>query len=73
MSLVGVGPVTTHEQETPVEELQDRIAVLVAERQQLRAFGASRSWLEQNRLQLGDSQRQLCYALIERHLPALLA
>jgi hypothetical protein len=68
MSLVEIGPATTHEPETEVEELQDRIAALVAERQQLRTFGAGRSWLEQNRLQLGHSQRQLCYALIERHL-----
>jgi hypothetical protein len=73
MSLADLGPVTTHQHETEVEELQDRIAVLVAERQQLRTFGAGPSWLEQNRLQLGHSQRQLCYALIERHLPALLA
>ncbi len=73
MSLVDVGPVTTHQQEPAVEELQDRIAALVAERQQLRAFGAGRPWLEQNRLQLGHSQRELCHALIERHLPVLLA
>jgi hypothetical protein len=73
MSLADLGPVTTHQHETEVEELQDRIALLVAERQQLRTFGARPSWLEQNRLQLGHSQRQLCYALIERHLPALLA
>lgn len=73
MSLVDIGPATTHEPDPGVEELQVRIAALVAERQQLRAFGASRPWLEQNRLQLGHSQRQLCYALIERHLPAFLA
>ena len=73
MSPVDIGPATTHEPETGVEELQDRIAALVAERQQLRAFGAGPSWIEQNRLELGNSQRQLCHALIERHLPALLA
>ena len=73
MSLVDIGPATTLEPDPGVEQLQDRIAALVAERQQLRAFGAGRPWLEQNRLQLGHSQRQLCHALIERHLPALLA
>ncbi|HLM36225.1 MAG TPA: hypothetical protein VK287_00395 [Gaiellaceae bacterium] len=73
MSLVGVDPVTTQEHEAAVEELEDRIAALVAERQQLRAVGAGRQWLEQNRLLLGQSQRQLGYALIARHLPALSA
>lgn len=35
-----------------VEELQEQIAGLVSERQDLRTFGASRASLEQNRLQL---------------------
>ena len=52
-----------------VEELRDRISALVAQRQQLRRLGASCSLLERNRLQLGHSQRELCYALIERHRP----
>jgi len=73
MSLADIAPVMSHEQETAVEELEDRIAALVAERQQLRAVGAGRQWLEQNRLLLGQSQRQLGYALIARHLPALSA
>jgi hypothetical protein len=59
--------------EAAVEELRERIAALVAQRQQLRAFGASRAWLEQNRLQLGCSQRDLCRALIDQHLPPLPA
>ena len=71
MSLVDIGPATTHESATGVEELQDRIAALVAKRQQLQVFGVGPSWLEQNRLQLGQSQRELSQALIERHLPAL--
>jgi hypothetical protein len=58
------------EQETAIEELQDRIAALVAERQRLRAFGAGRSWLEQNRLELGHNQRELSHALIQQHRPA---
>jgi DNA-binding response OmpR family regulator len=54
--------------EMGVEELRARIAALVARRQQLRALGASRTMLEQNRLELASSQRELGYALIERHL-----
>ena len=73
MSLVQIESVTPVEQGTAVEELRERIAALVTERQQLRAFGASSAWLEQNRLQLGRSQRELSHALIERHLPTLPA
>ena len=58
------------EQETAIEELQDLITALVAQRQRLRAFGAGRSWLEQNRLELGYNQRELSHALIEQHRPA---
>jgi septal ring factor EnvC (AmiA/AmiB activator) len=50
-----------------VEELQEQIASLVCERQDLRAFEASRASLEQNRLQLVRSQWDLSQALIERH------
>jgi hypothetical protein len=42
----------------------------VAERQHLRAFDAGSSWLEQNRLELGHSQRELSHALIQQHRPA---
>jgi hypothetical protein len=52
-----------------VEELRERISTLVAERQRLRGLGASATLLEQNRLRLCHSQRELCYALIERHRP----
>ena len=58
------------EQETAIEELQDRITALVAQRQRLRAFGAGRPWLEQNRLELGHNQRELSHALIAQHRPA---
>jgi hypothetical protein len=71
MSLAEIVPVTAVEQEAAVEDLQDRIGALVGQRQQLRASGAERSWLEQNRLELGHSQRELSHALIERHRPAL--
>jgi hypothetical protein len=50
-----------------VEELQEQIAELVCERQDLRTFGASGASLEQNRLQLVRSQWDLAQALIERH------
>jgi hypothetical protein len=50
-----------------VEELQEQIAGLICERQDLRAVGASRASLEQNRLQLVRSQWDLSQALIERH------
>jgi hypothetical protein len=70
MSLAEIVPVTAVEQETGVEELQGRSTALQAKRQQLRTVGAERSWLEQNRLELGHSQRELSHALIEQHRPA---
>jgi hypothetical protein len=53
-----------------LDELREQIATLVAQRQQLRSFGATGALLEQNRLQLARSQQELSHALIERHLPA---
>jgi hypothetical protein len=53
-----------------LDELREQIATLVAQRQQLRSFGANGALLEQNRLQLARSQQELSHALIERHLPA---
>jgi hypothetical protein len=53
-----------------LDELREQIATLVAQRQQLRTFGASGALLEQNRLQLARRHQELSHALIERHLPA---
>jgi hypothetical protein len=52
-----------------VEELEARIALLVARRQELRERGAAPAALERNRRQLARSQWELSFALIERHLP----
>ncbi len=52
-----------------VESLSQEIAELVAERQELRARGASQLELESNRCRLAGSQAQLSRLLIERHLP----
>jgi hypothetical protein len=51
------------------DELAARIAILVAERQRLRARGAGEASLERNRLQLARAQWELGHALIDRHLP----
>jgi hypothetical protein len=72
MNLVATESATSSEQETGVEKLRERIAALVARRQQLRRLGASRASLEQNRLQLARSQSELCQAFIELHVPPLL-
>jgi hypothetical protein len=52
-----------------VEELQARIAALVACRQELRAAGAGDEALERNRRRLARTQWELSLALIERYLP----
>jgi hypothetical protein len=51
------------------EELTMHIGQLVAERQQLRASGASEASLERNRLQIARAQWELAHALIDRYLP----
>jgi hypothetical protein len=51
-----------------VEMLVAEIGRIVAERQQLRAAGASRAELEQNRRLLADRQARLSRLLIARHL-----
>jgi hypothetical protein len=53
-----------------VEELQGRIGVLAATRQQLRAENAPHDVLEENRLELARTQWELSHALIQRYLPA---
>jgi hypothetical protein len=52
-----------------VEALQERIGVLVAQRQQLRERGAGSEALERNRRQLARCQWELSFALIARYLP----
>ena len=52
-----------------VETLNERITLLQAERQTLRAAGAGSAALERNRLQIARSQWELAHALIERHAP----
>jgi hypothetical protein len=54
---------------TTAEELTTHIGGLVAERQQLRARGASERSLERNRIQIARAQWELAHALIERYLP----
>ncbi len=51
-----------------VESLHEAVRALVAERQRLHERDAGRDQLESNRLELVCRQRQLSYALIDRHL-----
>ena len=53
-----------------VETLTAEISRIVVARQDLRASGATRGELEENRRRLGSAQSQLSRLLIERHLPA---
>ena len=53
-----------------VEDLQQRIDRLAAERQELRATGAGRVQLELNRSELVQAQWSLSHALIDRYRPA---
>jgi len=52
-----------------VEGLQERLRMLVAQRQALRERNAGRDELESNRLELASRQRDLSQALIDRYLP----
>ena len=52
-----------------VESLTEEIGRIVAERQELRAAGASFDVLEENRRRLAQAQSQLSELLIARHLP----
>ena len=62
---------TAEEPEAPVdgapELLLERVAALVARRQELRAAGASRTELERNRAEITRAQWDLSRALIARH------
>jgi hypothetical protein len=60
------GSVSIETTETP-EELLERVAELVHERQVLRAAGAGRSELERNRAEIARAQWDLSRALIVRH------
>jgi hypothetical protein len=71
MSVAATESATSMEK-SGVEELRERIAGLIVQRQELRLSGASSTALEQNRLQLGRSQWELCHALIKRHVPRLV-
>jgi hypothetical protein len=52
-----------------VEQLQEQLRTLVAQRQALREHEANRYELESNRLEIAGRQRQLSQALIDLHLP----
>jgi hypothetical protein len=52
-----------------IEKLERELSALVAERQELRARLAPPKLLERNRLEIARRQRELSYALIERHAP----
>ncbi len=51
--------------------LLERVAVLVREREALRARGAGRAALELNRVQIARAQWELSRALIARYSPAV--
>jgi hypothetical protein len=56
--------------EVTVEALQEQLAELVAQRQALRAGGASGAELERNRRRILRAQARLSHALIARHMTA---
>jgi uncharacterized small protein (DUF1192 family) len=56
-----------------VESLSDRIGMLVAERQRLRAENAPADVLEHNRLAIAEAQQVLSELLIKRHRPSAAA
>ena len=52
-----------------MEALQERVATLALERQELRARGAAVGSLERNRIALARAQWELSHALIEQYRP----
>ena len=52
-----------------MEALQERVATLTLERQELRARDAAPAALERNRVELAHAQWELSHALIEQHMP----
>ena len=52
-----------------MEALQDRVATLTLERQELRSRDAAAAPLERNRIALARAQWELSHALIEQHRP----
>jgi hypothetical protein len=56
-----------------INRIEQHIAALVAERQQLRASDAEHEVLERNRAEIVRSQWELAAALIARHRPAAAA
>jgi hypothetical protein len=53
-----------------IESVTKEIGRIVAERQDLRACGASSDVLEENRRRLAKAQSELSQLLIARHLPS---
>ena len=62
-------PARLNPERPTVEDLIGRIADLVLARQTLRANGADRLALDQNRAELVSAHWDLSHALIERHCP----
>lgn len=52
-----------------MDALQQRVAALALQRQELRTGGAEPSALERNRVELARAQWELSHALIEQYLP----
>jgi hypothetical protein len=70
--MTAIEPHAAAEEPEPVSEgspehLLDRVATLVARRQELRASNASRTELERNRAEITRAQWDLSRALIARH------
>jgi hypothetical protein len=62
-------PARLNPERPTVEDLIGRIADLVLARQSLRANGAERQVLDENRAELVSAHWELSHALIERHCP----